>query len=144
MPGLQGFNREEHQGKPGLHIKDARAVEAGAFNAAGHCRKRSQWINRIEVADQQDRFDVGGANEIELEAVAEMFGAVEARTATDEGELFGDESGYTVSGRLVVARGLDLDEFADGLEESVLAGLEIVETVFGSAGCFFDRHVLSA
>jgi hypothetical protein len=88
---------------------------------------------------------VAGSGEIDLEVVAEIFGAVQMRAATDQGELFGEKSAYTIGGGFVVAGRFDFDKFADGLEECVLAGFEVVETVevgliFGFSSLFRCLH----
>jgi hypothetical protein len=119
-------------------------VEAAVIDAAGHGRKRSQGIDGVEVAEEEDRFDLGYAGEIDLEVIAEIIDAMEVRTATDEGELLREMGTHTIGRGFVVARGLDPDEFADSSEDGVLAGLEVVETLFWSAVLFFAWHVLSS
>jgi hypothetical protein len=138
MPGLQGLDREKHQRYPGFHIEDARAAEPAVIDLARHSRKRCQWINSVEVAQKQDGLGVCGSGEIDLEVVSEIFGAMQLRVATDEGKLLRDKSAHAVGGGFVVAGRFDFDEFANGLKECVLAGLEVVETI--EVGLIFGIH----
>ena len=143
MPGLQGLDREEHQRYPGFHIEDARAAEPVVIDLAGHGRKRSQGVDRVEMAEKQDWLGVCGSGEIDLEVVAEIFRAMQLRAATDDGEPLRDKSAHAIGGGFIVAGRFDFDKFPDGLEECVLAGFEVKKTVSRSARCLFAWHELS-
>ena len=86
------------------------------------------------------------SGEIDLQAVGEVFGGMDAGASADSFESSGEEGAHAVGGGLVVAGGFDLDEFADGLDDLLPAGFEVAQalgpdgTVGGSFG--FARDVL--
>src|SRR4029077_14720990 len=96
VPGLQSFDGEEHQGKAGFHVENAGALQAAIFYAAGHGGERSQRIDRVEVAEEEDGLGVCGAGEIDLEVVAEFFGAMEMGTSAKQREFLGEMSAHTI------------------------------------------------
>jgi hypothetical protein len=104
-------------------------VKAAVFDAQGHGGKRSQGIDRIEVAEMEDGLDVCRAGEIDLKVVAEFFPAMEMGTSAQQREPLSEMGTHAVGGGFVVAGRFDFNEFANGLEEFVLAGFEVLETV---------------
>ena len=78
-------------------------VETAVVDSAGHSCERPHRIDRVEMAEEQDRFAVPGAREIDLEIVTVLFRAVEVRASTEGGELFGEDGAHTVGGDFVVA-----------------------------------------
>ncbi len=73
-----------------------------------------------------------------MQVVAEIGGGVEAGASAEGFEALGEEAAHAVGGGLIVAGGFDLDEFADGADESGLFGFEVAETV-GPVGIFFGH-----
>jgi|SRR5215471_8112966 len=81
------------------------------------------------MTQEQDRFAVAGAVEIDLEMVAVLLGAMEMGMAAELGESLSEDGSDAVSAGFIVARGFDLDEFTDDFEQGVLAGFEIVQAI---------------
>ena len=88
-------------------------------------------------------FVLSRSGEIDLHAVGEVVGVVDARAAADGFEASGEERAHAVGGGLVVAGRFDLDELADGLDDLLLARFEVAQA-FGpdrvgletAGGCF--------
>lgn len=138
MPGLQRFNGVEHEGEAGLHIEDAGAVQTAVSNVAGHGCERAHRIDGIEVTEKKYRLERVAAGKIDLHAIGEIGGAMDARFSAERFEVAGEHGAHAVAGELVVAGGFDFDEFANGFDEGILARFEVMQ-VFrpeGVAGCF--------
>ena len=92
VPGLQGFDGVEHQRDAGLHVEHAGAVQAAVGDVAGHGGERAQRIDGVEVAEQQDGLGFFASGEIDLQVVAEVFGAVHARASAEGLESSGEKA----------------------------------------------------
>ena len=123
VPGLQRLDGVEHQSDAGFHVEHAGAVQASVGDVAGHVGERAEWVDGVEVAEEQDGLHFFAAGEIDLQVVAESVGGMHSGASAEGFESFGEEPGHAVRGGFVVAGGFDLDEFADGADERVLLGL---------------------
>src|SRR5208337_2029380 len=84
VPGLQSLDGVEHERDAGLHVEHAGAVQAAGGGVAGHGGERAQGIDGVEVAEEEDGLELFPcwiasliwSREIDLQVVAEVFGAV--------------------------------------------------------------------
>jgi hypothetical protein len=86
------------------------------------------------MAEQQGWLASGGCSagrsgEIDLQAVAEVFAAVELNVSTERFELGRKEGGDVVDGCLVVAGRFDLDELANCADYFVLTLRKIAQAL---------------
>jgi hypothetical protein len=79
------------------------------------------------VAEQENGFRLVASGEINLDAVGVVTGLVDAGAAAYGFEAAGEERSHAVGGGLVVTGRFDLDELADGLDNLLLADLEIAQ-----------------
>ncbi len=132
-------------------------MQAPAGDVAGHGRERSQRIDSIEVAEQQNGLDLFASREIDLHAVGEIRGAVHARTSAESLEARREQRAHAVGGQLVIAGRFDPDKRADGLDDLFLPGFEVAQSLApyrvrsGWVGsvllrtcCFLARHLCAA
>jgi RNase P/RNase MRP subunit p29 len=119
----------QHERDAGLHVENAGAAEASVFDFAGHVRQSAQGINGIVVAEEQDRLAICLAGEVDLQTVAKVVAAVESSSSAKHFELGREECGDVVDRWFVVAGGLNLDEFANRVNDSVLMFREAAQAV---------------
>jgi 3-hydroxyacyl-[acyl-carrier-protein] dehydratase len=129
VPGLQRCDGVQHESDTGLHVENAGAVQAAVFDLAWHVRECAQGIDRVVMAEKEDWLSVGSraSGKIDLQAVAEVMAAVEFSSPAEGFEFLGEKGGDEVDGVLVIAGGFDLDEFANGVHDSVLTFREIAK-----------------
>ena len=96
-------------------------------DVAGHVGQRAQRIDGVEVAEQENGLGLVAPGEIDLQAVGVVFGAMDTSASAYGFEAAGEEGAHAVGGGLVVAGRFDLDEFADGLDDLLLAGFKVAE-----------------
>ena len=93
----------QHQRNSRLHIEHAGSVQAAVFTRHGMARQRSEWINRIKVAEQQDWFYLFSPRKIDLNTIGVIFGAMHARPSTASFEPRGQQRAHPVRSEFVVA-----------------------------------------
>jgi len=154
MPRLQRSDRVEHECDARLHVEHAGSVQAPIGDVTGHGRERSQWIDGVEVPQQQDWLGLFFAREINLQVVRIVFGAVHAGPSAYSFESSCEEGAHAVGSGLVIAGRFDLHKLADHLHDLLLPGFEIAQPFapyrvylecFGwfllRACSFFARHL---
>jgi len=135
MPSFQGGDGLHHEDDTGLHVERAGTVETIAGNAAQHGGEGAEGIDGVEMPQQQHGRTVAASGETDLEMVGVGFGAVDVGFAAHAAKFFCQKSAEAVAGRLVIAGGLDLYQFADGFDHFFLLSLEIAQAV-GGGGVF--------
>ena len=98
-------------------------------DVARHGGESAQWIDRVEVAEQEDGLQLFAAGKIDLHAVGVVFGVVHASVSTDGFETSREECAHAVGSGLVVAGGFDFDELANGLDDLFLARFEVAQAL---------------
>ena len=82
---MQRLDRVKHERDARLHVEHAGPVQATVCDVTRHGRKRSQRIDGIEMAEQQNRLDLFSsveiAAEIDLYIIGELVGAVHMRAS---------------------------------------------------------------
>jgi hypothetical protein len=72
------------------------------------------------VPEQQDRFALGIAGEIDLQTISEFKAAMQLNSSAERFKPTGEKRRDPVDGLLIVAGRLDLDEFTNGSDQTVL------------------------
>lgn len=137
VPGLESFDGKDHQRDAGLHVESAGAMQAAIGDATRHVSQSAQRINRIEMAKQENGLVSRVAGEIDLHVVGVFVGAVNPGTSAEGFESGGEQCAHAVAGEFAVAGRLDLDKFADRLDERVVARLEILQALAPEIGFGF-------
>ena len=104
-------------------------MEASIGDVARHFGESSQGVDRVEVAEEENGLAMVAAGEIDLDVVGVVFGAMDTGASTESFEAGGEQGAHTVGGEFVVTGGFELNEFADRLDECVVAGGEVLEAV---------------
>ena len=92
MPDLQPLERVEHQRDARLHVEYARPPQAPVAGPARHRGKCAQRINRVVVTEQQHRFLLRFAGEINLQMIANIGGPVKLRASAQRPGMMCSES----------------------------------------------------
>ena len=103
VPRTQSFKSMQDQRNAGLHIERAGSPEPSVSHAARHGRERAHGIDRIEVAEEQDRLAAARAGKVHLQVVAEILNAMEFGMTADFLEAAGQKRAQLVHCRFVVA-----------------------------------------
>jgi hypothetical protein len=123
----------QHESNPGLHVENAGAVQTAILDLAWHVRQCAQGVDRVVMAKEQDWLSVGGTRKIDLQAIAEVMTAVELNSSARRFEFLSEDGSYTIDCLLVVARGFNLHQFANCVDDVVLFFCEKAQA-FGPRG----------
>lgn len=121
----------EHESDASLHIERTGTSKAVIGDGAGHGFESAHGIDGVVMAEEENGFAAGLAFEVDLEVIAEVGDAVEFGMSGECFEASGKHGGDLVARRLVVAGRFQFDQLANGIDDGIAAGLEILETALG-------------
>src|SRR5258708_7277029 len=117
LPVLKRFNRMECERDAGLHVENAGPVQMSLLDFAGHAGQRSEGIDGVVMAKQQDRLAAvrvrAGTGEIDLQVIAEVIAVVKMNASAERLKFGCEKASYAVDCLLVVAGGFDFDELTN-------------------------------